>query len=187
MTEVERFLAELTSRLNVGRGRTRILAEVRNHLDDAVAHRVRNGEDPGRATIEAVDAFGSPTALASQFNAEAGARAMRRAPIVAFAAGLAVVAGVVVAGATQPQSATPTTATVATQLSFFTAVLAFQIAVVAGMCAASRALSLWRAAARRGADREFVRQCTIISTGALGVTATSPACVNAVGSRLLGG
>jgi hypothetical protein len=172
MTEIDRYIAELTSQLNVGaRGRTRILAEVRDHLDDAVAHRAQSGDRPEQAATEALDAFGSPAAVASQFNAEAGARAMRRAPIVAFAAGLAVVTGFVVAGATQPQSATPTNATLATQVSFFAAVLAFQIAVVAGMCAAARALARWRTSARRGADRQFVRQCTVISTGALGVAA----------------
>jgi hypothetical protein len=172
MTEIDRYIAELTPRLNVGaRGRTRILAEVRDHLDDAIAHRVRTGEGLAQAARAALDAFGSPGAMASQFNAEAGARAMRRAPLVAFTAGLGVLAGFVVAGATQPHSATPTNATFATQISFFASVLAFQIAVVAGTCAASRALSLWRTSARRGSDRQFVRQCTVISTGALGVAA----------------
>jgi hypothetical protein len=172
MTEIDRYISELTSRLKVGaRTRTRILAEVSDHLDDAIAYRMQTTERLEQAASEALDAFGSPLALASQFNAEAGARAMRRAPIVAFAGGLAVVTGFVVAGATQPQSATPTNATIATQISFFAAVLAFQIAVVAGMCAAARALARWRTSARRGADRQFVRQCTVISTGALGVAA----------------
>jgi len=172
MTEIDRYVGELTSRLNVGaRDRARILAEVRDHLDDAIAHRVQCGDRREAAAIAALDAFGSPSLVASQFNAEAGARAMRRAPLVAFAAGLAVVTAFVVAAVTQPRSGSPVSATLLTQIAFFTAVLSFQIAVVAGICAASRALSLWRTAGVRGDDRALVVRCAIISTDALGVAA----------------
>jgi hypothetical protein len=122
--------------------------------------------------VQALTAFGPAPALATQLNAEAGARAMRRAPVVAFTAGLTVFAGLIVAGRTQPHSAVPMQAMLATQVSFFVAVLAFQVAVVAGVCAASRALAVWRTPAARGDDRAFVRRCTTISTGALGVAAT---------------
>ncbi len=60
-------------------------------------------------------------------------------------------------------------ATVPTQASFFVAVLAFQIAVVAGLCAASRALALARTRPARADDRQFVHRAALISTGALGV------------------
>jgi len=56
-------------------------------------------------------------------------------------------------------------------VSFFASVLAFQLAVVAGICAVSRALAAWRAATR-GEDRQFVRSAAMISTSALGVAAT---------------
>ncbi len=95
---------------------------------------------------------------------------MRRAPFVAFTAGLVVFAGLLVAGKTQPAQV-PMDATLATQVSFFVAVLAFQVAVVAGICAASRALALWHSPTPRGRDRQFVRRCATISTGALGVAA----------------
>lgn len=172
MSGVERYVADLGSRLNVGtRGRARILTEVADHLDDAIERRVQSGQPRDRAATEALAAFGSPRLIARQFNAEAGARAMRRAPVFAFAAGLAVFAGFVVAGTTQPQSATPTNASLATQIAFFVSVLAFQVAIVAGTCAASRALFWWRSSEGRGADRQFVRRCAVISTSALGVAA----------------
>ncbi len=172
MTGVERYIADLGSRLNVGsRGRARILTEVADHLDDAIGQRVQSGQPRDHAETEALDAFGSPHLIARQFNAEAGARAMRRAPVFTVAAGFAVFTGFVVAGTTQPRSATPTNAALATQMAFFVSVLAFQVAFVAGTCAASRALSVWRASESRGADRQFVRHCAVISTGALGVAA----------------
>jgi uncharacterized membrane protein len=173
MTGVERYLAELGSRLNVGtHGRARILTEVADHLDDAIAHRVQSGQRRNQAETETLNAFGSPRLIARQFNAAAGSRAMRRAPIVAIAAGIGVFSGFVFAGTTQPLSATPTNAALATQIAFFVSVLAFEVAVVAGVCAASRALSVWQLSAARGADRAFVRHCAIVSTGALGVAAT---------------
>jgi hypothetical protein len=172
VTGVEEYIADIGSRLNIGtRGRSRILTEVADHLDDAIARRVESGAPRDHAETAALEAFGSPRLIARQFNAEAGARAMRRAPVFALAAGLAVFAGFVVAGTTQPHSATPTDAALATQIAFFASALAFQVAVVAGICAASRALSRWRSSAGRGADRQFVRRCAIISTGALGVAA----------------
>ena len=170
MTAIDRYLAELESCLRVGgRDRKRILAEVRDHLDDATSGRERALEHHEHAIADAVDAFGSPSAIATQFNAEAGSRAMRRAPFVAFTAGIAVFAGLLLAGRTQQRPAVPMNAPLATQVAFFVAVLAFQVAVVAGFCAASRALALWRSPAAR--DRQFVRRCAIISTGSLGVAA----------------
>jgi hypothetical protein len=172
MTEIDTYLTELAARLRVGgRARRRILTEVRDHLDDAT-DRERLGEDPDGAAVRALDAFGPAPALATQLNAETGVRAMRCGPWVAFAAGFTVFAGLFVAGSMQPHAAVPTKAILATQISFFVAILAFQVAVVAGICAAARVLAVWRAPAASAHDRAFVRGCVAVSTGALGVAAT---------------
>jgi len=133
--------------------------------------RERIGAPPADAVGQALEAFGPAPALATQLNAETGARAMRRAPVIAFTAGVVVFAGLIVAGKSQPHPAVPLHATLATQVSFFAAVLAFQVAVVAGMCAASRALAVWRSSTARGEDRAFVRRCATISASALGIAA----------------
>jgi len=78
-----------------------------------------------------------------------------------------VFAALIVAGKTQPHPAVPMRATVATQVSFFAAVLAFQVAVVVGVSAVSRALAVWHTSAGHGDDRAFVRRCATILTGAL--------------------
>ena len=170
MTDIDQYLEELAGCLRVGGAeRTRILAEVRDHLEDAAAHLDRDGERPEHAVARAVDAFGSPVAIATQFNAAAGARAMRRAPIVVFTAGVAVFGGLLYAGMSQPRPRVPTHATLEAQVAFFVAALAFQIAVVAGICAASRALALSRTPAVRGNERAFVRRAALISAAALGV------------------
>lgn len=172
MTAIDQYLSELTSCLRVGgRERTRILAEVRDHLEDATAHREQAGDQHDRAIAHAVKAFGSPPAIGAEFNAQAGARAMHRAPFVLMIAGLAIFAGLLVAANTQPRSTVPIHASFATQASFLVAVLAFQIAVVAGICTASRALVLWRSPTTRGQDRQFVGRGATISTVSLGVAA----------------
>lgn len=172
MIDVDLYISELDSCLLVGdRARARILVEIRDHIDDAIADRERTGELRDRAVERALDAFGSASWLATQLNADAGTRAMRRAPFVAFMAGLAVFAGFLVAGTTQPRTSVPTNANLVTQAAFFVAVLAFQIAVVAGICAASRALAVWQITTVSSDDRQLVRRCAIISTGALGVSA----------------
>ena len=96
---------------------------------------------------------------------------MRRAPVIAFTAGLTVFGGLLLAGTTQPQPRVPLHAIPATQVSFFAAVVAFEVAVVAGVCAAARALALWRIPTARGADRTYVCRGATISTSALGVAA----------------
>ena len=58
-------------------------------------------------------------------------------------------------------------------MSFFAAVLAFQVAVVAGACAAARAAALWRSRGARVEDRLFVRRCTTISVAALSIAAAA--------------
>ncbi len=174
MNAIDQYIAELSSRLRVGRhDRERILGEVRDHLDDAALHRERSGAPREQAAVAAVEDFGPASAIATQFNAESGTRAMRRAPVVAFAAGVAVFAGLLIAGRAQPRPAVPMKAILATQVSFFAAVLAFQVAVVAGICAASRAIAVYRTPTPCGDDRQFVRRAAGISTAALGVAAAA--------------
>jgi hypothetical protein len=173
VNDLDRYISEFDSCLRVGRReRARILAEVRDHLDDALAHEESAGESDERAVIaQILDAFGSSTVLATAFNVAAGTRAMRRAPVVAFLAGLMVLAGFLVAGITQTHTTTPANATLPTQTSFFFAVLSFQVALVAGFCAGSRALALWCNPGARADDRRFVRRSSIISSCALGLAA----------------
>jgi hypothetical protein len=109
--------------------------------------------------------FGAPALIARQFNAAAGAAAMRRATIAGFLTGATVVMAFLLAAISQPRSADP--APPAMQVSFFVGVLAFQVAVTAGACAASRAAATWRRAAACGHDRAFVRRCAIVSMLAL--------------------
>jgi hypothetical protein len=177
MSQIDEYVAELSARLHVpARIRGRILAEVRDHLEDAVAQRQGDG-DAGTApeiqTASVLADFGAVPAIASQFNAEAGTRSMRRGPVVAFAAGIGVFGGFLLAGTTQSHSTTPRNATVITQIAFFVAVLSFEVALVAGVCAAARALAWWEASVASSADRDLVRRCSLVSTGALGVAAVA--------------
>jgi hypothetical protein len=172
MTELDVYLDDLSSRLHVGRReRARILAEVRDHLDDSLAHNEKSGVPRAEAIVRALDAFGPPATLAASFNAASGTRAMRRAPIAALAAGFTVFGGLLLAGKAQTHTTASANASVPTQVSFFFAVLAFEIAVVAGMCAGSRALAVWRSTVVPGNDRRFVRQASRISMCALGLAA----------------
>jgi hypothetical protein len=188
MNSVDSYVADLASRLSVGRReRTRILAEVRDHLGEAIAGRERAGEHGERAVELALEAFGPASFLASELNAAVGTRAMHRAPVIAIVAGALVFGGLIVAAATQPRARVSTNATIATQVSFFAAAIAFQVAFVAGACAASRALALSRGQIVRGDDRQFVVRCATISVyalsvAALGWTATAGLALN----RLIG-
>jgi hypothetical protein len=169
----ERYISDLSSRLHVSsRTRLRIETEVRDHINDAIAQRLAAGATSDAAEEQAVAEFGAASELATQFNVITGTQAMRRAPLIFLAAGVAVFGGFLLAAATQPQASTRTNAPVAAQVAFFAAVLAFQIAFVAGVCAASRAAALWRSRDVRAVDRSFVRRCTAIGVGALAVAAT---------------
>ena len=172
MNEIERYLADLSSRLRVGRRhRARILAEVHDHLGAAAAHREACGEPPEAAVGHAIGDFGPAPMMATQFNAAAGARAMRRAPVVAAAAGIAVCGGFLVAATSQPRTGVSGAASLATQLVFLAAAIAGQVALVAGICTASRTASLWRAPTVPGEHRAFVRRSGLICAVALGVAA----------------
>jgi hypothetical protein len=125
------------------------------------------------AVEQALLAFGSARGLATQLNAAAGTRAMRQAPVIALLAGAAIGAGFLVAATTQTHAAASENATFAAQASFFLAVVAFEIAFVAGVCAASRVAALWRAVPAPSGDREFVSRSTTVSLAALAATATA--------------
>ena len=128
---IEAYLNELGSELgNVGvrgRLRRRILAESEDHL---------------RSDPDAVERFGAPAELANAFAAELGARTSRRAAVGAFlalgAAG-AVYALSFVGAALAGQSA-PDTWPVLAQLALPVAIVAPQVAFVAGSLALVRAL-----------------------------------------------
>jgi hypothetical protein len=177
MSQIDAYVAELSARLQVpARRRRRILAEVRDHLDDAVARRrtaddaqLHSAEGPASVVAE----FGPASALAAQFNAQAGTASMRRSPLVAAGGGFGVFAGFLLAGTTQSHSTSPTGATALTQVVFFVAVLCFEVAFVAGVCAAARALARWDASVARSSDRDLVRRCSLVSTGALAVAAVA--------------
>jgi hypothetical protein len=68
MNPIAEYLAELADQLRPRR-RRRILTEVRAHLLEAVAADVGRGIDPERAARSAVERFGSPERVATQFNA----------------------------------------------------------------------------------------------------------------------
>jgi hypothetical protein len=174
MTAIDGYLADLGARLRVDRRRrSMLLDEVREHLLDAAHQRMEAGQPGDRAEEAAVQAFGSSAVIARSFNAAAGARAMRRAPIIGFLAGGAVVTALLIVVLTQPRGSEQ--ATPAMQVSFFLGLLAFQVAVVAGGRGASRAAALWRSSASCGADRAFVRRCTVASMVAAGIGALSVA------------
>jgi hypothetical protein len=170
MSEVDEYLTDLMSRLCVSRrDRARIESEIRDHLHEATASRVRAGTPTGSAAQQAIASFGTPALLAGQFNAAAGRRAVRRTPLIVFATGTAVVAGFLIAATTQPGGASP--AEPVSQISFFGAVLAMQIAVVAGACASARTAVLWRSPVVGVASKVYVRRCATLSIGALLVAA----------------
>lgn len=166
MSAIDEYAADLSSRLRVSRTRrTTMLDEVRDHLLEYAERACALGAPRDQAEADAITAFGSPASMARQFNAAAGAKAMRRSPLVAVAAGMSVVVSFLVAAISQPkatQQATPPM-----QVFFFLGVIAFQVAVISGACGASRAVARWGTSATSGRDREFVRRCSIISMAAL--------------------
>jgi hypothetical protein len=108
---VDRYISDLSSRLHVGaRTRVRIQAEVRDHLDDATAQQIATGTATDVAAEQAVADFGSASDLATQFNVETGTQAMRRAPLIVLAAGVAVFGGFLLAVTTQPHARASTNA-----------------------------------------------------------------------------
>ncbi len=175
MTAIDAYVTELGAQLNVGRRRERVvLDEVRDHLMEAAEHRVHAlGESRVKAEAAAATAFGPSGVIARRFNAAAGARSMRHSIIGGFLAGAGVVTAFLVAVVAQPP--TPEPATVAMQVAYLAGVLAFQVAVAAGACAALRAAAIWRSSESSGLARAVVQRCAAVSmfalfSGALSVT-----------------
>jgi hypothetical protein len=183
---IDQYLADLDARLRVSkRNRARILVEVRDHLDDAVARGRAEDLRPDLAVERAVDEFGPAMLIATEFNAIAGTRAMRQAIVVAISAGTAVVLGFLVAVTTQPHSRVANGASIAAQVSFFAAALALQTAIVAGARGASRVLAVGRGPAARAADRRLVHRCAVTCIGALCITAIGwSACIGLAAGSL---
>jgi hypothetical protein len=188
MTPIDTYLADLDAQLRVGRRqRGRLLAEVRDHLDDSVTHHVAADVDLPTAEATAVRDMGPVREIARPSNAAAGTRAMRRAPLVALAAGVAVVGGLVMAARTQPARPHPAAAEVASQVAFFTGMLALQVGVVAGVCAASRVAASWRRPEVPVADRRFVLRSAALSIAAASAGAAAWVAAEALGPASWGG
>jgi hypothetical protein len=88
MTDDERYLADVAAQVR-GAGSGRLLAELRGHVDDAVADHVASGRDPAEAVQFALERLGPADELAAAWRAQASmrrVRARRRAALVAFAA-----------------------------------------------------------------------------------------------------
>ena len=166
MSTIDNYLAELDSLLNVDRkSRTTILEEVRDHLLESTERRSIRGISRLQTESNAISTFGSPDLIAGHFNAAFGAKAVRRAPMIAIVSGLLVVISFLIAAINQPKVIAQ--ATIEVQISFFLAVIAFQVAIVAGACGASRALATWRTSATSGSSRSYIWRCTVISMTAL--------------------
>ena len=166
MNAIDKYLAELDSLLNVDRkSRTAILEEVRDHLLESTEKQSAGGISRLQTESNSISTFGSPILIAGHFNAAFGAKAVRRAPVIAIASGLLVVVSFLVVAVNQPKVITQ--ATTELQISFFLAVIAFQVAVIAGVCSASRVMATWRTSATSGSSRLYVRRCTVMSMTAL--------------------
>jgi hypothetical protein len=162
---VDRYLAELDRHLAVSRRyRRRVLAEVADHLSEAIAAD-RAGGDPDAEPAETARRFGAACRLAAQINAGWTSARARRAPAFAFSAAAGVLAAAVAGIPTVPAPAGPDggapVAVFATVAS-----VALQLAVVAG------AVSLLRVLARRSAsvlglaDRELAWRAARLSVAA---------------------
>jgi hypothetical protein len=88
VTEVETYLASVAGHAR-GAGAVRLALELRDHLDDAIAHQVACGCDPQDAARVALDRLGPAEEVLAAWTAHARARrarGRRRAALVAFAA-----------------------------------------------------------------------------------------------------
>jgi hypothetical protein len=88
VTGIERYLVDIAAQVR-GSGSRRLRAELRGHLDDAIAHYVASGHDATEAAQLALERLGPVDELAAAWRAQARVRrvrARRRAALVAFAA-----------------------------------------------------------------------------------------------------
>jgi hypothetical protein len=88
VTDVDTYLASVAAQVH-GAGAARLSAELRDHLEDAIAHHVAAGFDQTDATHLALERFGATEEVVVAWNAQARThrvQARRRAALVAFAA-----------------------------------------------------------------------------------------------------
>jgi hypothetical protein len=88
VTDVETYLVDVAAQVR-GAGSRRLRAELRGHIDDAIAHHVASGRDPTEAVQLALERLGAADELVAAWTAQARVRrvrARRRAALVAFAA-----------------------------------------------------------------------------------------------------
>jgi len=151
------------------RQRARIMADIREHLDDAVAELIARGADPSAAEASAVAAFGAAAVVAAEFNVHASAIRIRRLPAIMAATGVLLIAGFVLAARAHSRETTAVAAAPArvwTQITFFAAVLGLQFAVVAGLRLLARVAAIWRTAPD-AADVALVRHAGVAFVGGL--------------------
>jgi hypothetical protein len=88
VNEAEEYLASIAAQVR-GTGARRLTAELRDHLDDAIAHHLARGCDAAEAARIAFERLGPADELLAAWQAQARARraqGRRRAGLVAFAA-----------------------------------------------------------------------------------------------------
>ena len=174
MNAIDNYLDELNSLLETNKKhKLEILGEVREHLLDSTAEKISQGTPGSQAEDEAVHAFGSVNLVAGGFNACEGAKATKRAPIIALSTGTLVLVTFLIAAWSPPRNML--SASILQQITFFLGVVSIQVAVAAGICGASRALSLWKSLENSGIDRAFIKRALKISLVSLqvGVAAIS--------------
>lgn len=169
MNDVDRFLDEFTAALRTGRRyRVRVVAEIREHLADAVDAYSAAGElHPDRL---AIDAIGTSVALAERFNAVAATRRRLRAPWWSAAALVALAGGALISlvGHTpRPDVAAPAFA----QIVFFATALAAQVAVLAAGRGVSLSIALRRDPHPPQVDETTLSRATHVSIAASAVAA----------------
>ena len=174
MNAIENYLDELNSLLETSeKHKKEILGEVRDHLLDSTAEKISLGISSSQAEHEAVNAFGSANLIAGGFNACEGAKATKQAPIITLLSGILVLATFLIVAWSQPRNTS--SASIFQQITFFLGVISVQVALAAGICGTSRALSLWKSLENSGKDRAFIKRALKISLLALqiGVAAIS--------------
>ena len=169
---IDEYVDEIARRLVMPAGRqARIVAEVRDHLDDAVAELVARGADVHVAEARATHAFGSPPDLANQFNTHVAVGVLRRTPLVMAASGVAVAVAFVFAAISRPARA-PSSAGVLQQVAFFCGVLGMQVAVVAGVRVLARVAARWETTPT-AADHRLVRRAGFVFSSGLTAAAVA--------------
>ncbi len=174
MNTIDIYLNELDAKLEMSqRHRRVILNEVREHLLDAATREISLGAPANIAEVNAVKAFGSVQQIAEGFNACEGAKATKQAPFITVVSGVLVFSACLAVAWSQPRNSS--VASLFQQVTFFISVLAVQVALVSGLCGASRICSRWKSLESSGRDRVYVRRAMLISLRslALGVVAIS--------------